>query len=95
MFGLTRREQRWKAEQKAAETLIPLIAATVQAAADIRVSESNTDAAELERLRSEVKRLQPIEAAARNLVKVKGRYHTEQAFKALAALLVNTEGKRA
>jgi hypothetical protein len=39
----------------------------------------------------EVKRLQAIEAAARNLVKVKGRYHTEQAFKALAALLVNTE----
>ena len=42
----------------------------------------------------EIERLQAIEAAARNLVKVKGRYHTEQAFKALAALLVNTEGKR-
>ena len=41
----------------------------------------------------ELKRLQAIEAAARNLVKVKGRYHTEQAFKALAALLVNTEAK--
>ena len=39
----------------------------------------------------ELKRLQTIEAAARNLAKVKGRYHTEQAFKALAALLVNTE----
>ena len=90
MFGLTRREQRWKAEQKAAETLIPLIAATVQAAAEIRVAEANTDAEELERLRNEVKRLQTIEAAARNLVKVKGRYHTEQAFKALAELLVNT-----
>jgi hypothetical protein len=57
MFGLTRREQRWKAEQKAAETLIPLIAATVQAAAEIRVAEANTDAAELERLRAEVARL--------------------------------------
>ena len=57
MFGLTRREQRWKAEQKAAEALIPLIAATVQAAAEIRVAEANTDAAELERLRAEVARL--------------------------------------
>ena len=27
MFGLTKREQRWKAEQKAAETLIPMITA--------------------------------------------------------------------
>ena len=57
MFGLTRREQRWKAEQKAAEALIPLIAATVQAVAEIRVAEANTDAAELERLRAEVARL--------------------------------------
>jgi hypothetical protein len=38
----------------------------------------------------EIEHLQAIEAAARNLVKVKGRYHTEQAFKTLAALLVNT-----
>lgn len=57
MFGLTRREQRWKAEQKAAEALIPLISATVRAAAEIRVAEANTEAAELERLRAEVARL--------------------------------------
>ena len=38
----------------------------------------------------ENQRLRAVEVAARNLVKVKGRYHTEQAFKALAALLVNT-----
>jgi hypothetical protein len=57
MFGLTRREQRWKAEQKAAEALIPLIAATVQAAAEIRAAEANTDAKELERLRAEAARL--------------------------------------
>lgn len=43
----------------------------------------------------EIERLQAIEAAARNLVKVKGRYHTEQAFKTLAALLVNTNNERA
>ena len=35
----------------------------------------------------EVDRLKAIEAAARNLVKVKGRYHTEHAFKALVAAL--------
>jgi len=40
-------------------------------------------------MREKLERLQAIEAAARNLVKVKGRYHTEQAFKALAALLEN------
>jgi hypothetical protein len=34
-------------------------------------------------LREKLERLQAIEAAARNLVKVKGRYHTEQAFKTL------------
>ena len=61
MFGLTRREQRWKAEQKAAEALIPLISATVRAAAEIRVAEATAeataDAAELERLRAEIARL--------------------------------------
>ena len=41
----------------------------------------------------EIEHLQAIEAAARNLVKVKGRYHTEQAFKALEALLVNVRAK--
>jgi hypothetical protein len=43
---------------------------------------------------AELDRLKAIEAAARNLVKVKGRYHTEQAFKSLAAAL-DTEGQRA
>lgn len=38
----------------------------------------------------EIERLQAVEAAASNLVKVKGRHHTEQAYKVLAALLVNT-----
>jgi peptidoglycan hydrolase CwlO-like protein len=39
-------------------------------------------------------RLANIEAAARNLVKVKGRYHTEHAFKALAEVLGNTGEQR-
>ena len=51
MFGLTKREQRWKAEQQAAEVLAGLVATTVQAAAQIRVAEAQTDADELARLR--------------------------------------------
>lgn len=47
---------------------------------------------ELRRQSSEIERLEAIEASARNLVKVKGRYHTEQAFKALAALLEKSNG---
>ncbi len=46
MFGLTKREQRWKAEQKTAETLVPLVTAIVQA---------QSEASELERLRAENK----------------------------------------
>lgn len=37
----------------------------------------------VESLRQRVKELEKIEAAARNLIKVKGRHHTEQAMKAL------------
>lgn len=38
-------------------------------------------------LEKELLRLQKIEDAAKNLVRVKGRYHTEQAFKALQELV--------
>ena len=51
MFGLTKREQRWKAEQQAAEVLVGLVAVTVQAAANVRVAEAQTDEEELKRLR--------------------------------------------
>jgi cell division protein FtsB len=50
MFGLTKREQRWKAEQQAAELLVGLAQTVVQANAEIRIAEAN---AELERLRKE------------------------------------------
>lgn len=50
MFGLTKREQRWKAEQQAAELLLAFAQSTVRAAADVRIAEAN---AELERLRKE------------------------------------------
>ncbi len=36
---------------------------------------------------AELRRLHAIEEAARNLVKVKGRFHTEQAFNKLKELL--------
>jgi hypothetical protein len=50
MFGLTKREQRWKAEQQAAELVVGLARAVVRANAEIRIAEAN---AELERLRKE------------------------------------------
>lgn len=53
MFGLTRREQRWKAEQQAAETLAVLAGTALRAAADVRVAEARVDADELSRLRNE------------------------------------------
>ena len=39
----------------------------------------------------ELRRLSAVEAAAKNLVKVKGRYHTEQAYKALQNALGETK----
>lgn len=54
MFGLTKREQRWKAEQQAAELLVSLAAVAVRAAADVSVAEAE---AETERLRKEIAEL--------------------------------------
>jgi hypothetical protein len=51
MFGLTRREQRWKAEQQVAEVPAPLVATAIKAAADIQVAEAQTESDELSRLR--------------------------------------------
>lgn len=48
MFGLTKREQRWKAEQQASELLVHFAVATVRS-----LAEANSDAAELKRLRAE------------------------------------------
>lgn len=53
MFELTKREQRWKAEQQAMEVLAALAGTVVRAAADTRAAEARTDADELERLRTE------------------------------------------
>lgn len=42
---------------------------------------------EIEHLSNEIKRLSKIEQAAINLIKVKGRYHSEQAYKQLKKVL--------
>ncbi|MDT8998377.1 hypothetical protein RQP53_03695 [Paucibacter sp. APW11] len=52
MFGLTKREQRWKAEQQAADLYLSLVGTTLKAAAAVRVAEVEADA-ELVRLRQE------------------------------------------
>ena len=53
MFGLTQREQRWKAEQQAAEALAALAAVAIEACAQVDAAEAHTNAAELVRLRAE------------------------------------------
>ena len=53
MFGMTKREQRWKAEQRAVETLAALAGTMARAVADVRVAEAKTNADELARLRTE------------------------------------------
>lgn len=53
MFGLTKREQRWKAEQQAAELLAMIGVAAIKATAEIEVARANADD-EVKRLREEV-----------------------------------------
>lgn len=55
MFGLTKREQRWKAEEKAAQALLGLATAAIQAKAQIAVAEAQADSAQLEQLRIHVR----------------------------------------
>lgn len=54
MFGLSKREQRWEAEQKAAKLLISFAASVVKACAEIQIAEAKNDTAELIKLRAEV-----------------------------------------
>ena len=51
MFGLTKREQRWRAEQQAAEVLAGLAAVAIRGVTDARVAEAKVDAEELARLK--------------------------------------------
>ena len=57
MFGLTKREQRWKAEQEAAEVLAGLAAVSIRGVTDARVAEANVDAGELAELREKYNEL--------------------------------------
>ena len=57
MFGLTRREQRWKAEQQAAEVLAGLAAVAIRGITDARVAEANADADKLAELREKYNEL--------------------------------------
>lgn len=57
MFGLTRREQRWKAEQQIAEVLLPFAASVVKAQAAVEVARPQANSDELKALREEVSSL--------------------------------------
>ena len=87
MFGLTKREQRWKAEQLAAETLTAFAGGALQAAAQIRVAEAQTDAAELARLRAENAELRRLLARYRDETPLGHQPHmiSHQADEALKA----------
>lgn len=63
MFGLSKREQRWAAEQKAAELLVSLAVSVVKARAEIQVAEAQSDTAELKKLRAEVAEMRQLLAA--------------------------------
>ena len=62
MFGLTRREQRWKAEQQAAELLVGLVSVAIKSAAQVKENEilaqEKADALEVEKLRLKVAELE-------------------------------------
>lgn len=57
MFGLTQREQRWKAEQKAAETLVGLTVAVLQTKAQIAQTEALTEERIRQIVRDEMARM--------------------------------------
>ena len=58
MFGLTKREQRWKADQAAAELLVSLAQTAIKAKADIAIAEANNAKDdEIKALREEINEL--------------------------------------
>ena len=57
MFGLTQREQRWKAEQQAAEVLAGLAAVAIRGVTDARIAEARVDSDELAQLREKYSEL--------------------------------------
>lgn len=57
MFGLSEREQRWKAEEKAAEIMVAFAERVLSLAVDARIAEAHLATAELARLKTEVAEL--------------------------------------
>jgi hypothetical protein len=54
MFGLTKREQRWKAEEEAAKMLLGFLSTVIAAKASVEIARSNANAlTEIEQLRLE------------------------------------------
>ena len=53
MFGLSKREQRWKEEQKACEALIGFAAKVALAHAEVRIAEAKVEEARLLKQASE------------------------------------------
>jgi nitrate reductase cytochrome c-type subunit len=93
MFGLTRREQRWKADQQAAELLVSLATTAVRASAEVRVAEAKTDASEMELLRAENLELRRLLARYRHETPLEHQPHMI-AHAADAALGSNAQAKR-
>lgn len=64
MFGLTRREQRWKAEQQAAELLVGLAVSAINARAQVEIAEAQSARdKEIADLRAEVAALRAQQGA--------------------------------
>ena len=66
MFGLTRREQYWAAQERAAGMVASVACAAIKAQAEIQVAEAQSDASELNALRAEVAEMRQ-QLAARSL----------------------------
>ena len=57
MFGLTQREQRWAAEQRAVELLTEITCAALKAQAEVEVARAQGEASDVKALREEVAEL--------------------------------------
>lgn len=57
MFGLTQREQRWAAEQKAVELLTEITCTALKAQAEVEVARMQGEASDVKALREEVAEL--------------------------------------
>jgi hypothetical protein len=75
MFGLTKREQRWAAEQKAAETLVPLAIAAIEARTTMDTNENVVTAlnARLVQLEAELAKVRQERESYREMWKAEQR----------------------